>query len=248
MQLSNKTIWIVGASHGIGKSLAVKLSENNNVIVSARSTDDLKKISEKHKKTQDIAVDVGDEKTIKKAVDSIVKSHKTIDLVIYAPAIYDPKSLEKTSIKEFEKTIDINLTGAMRVVSYVLPVLKKNKGSGIALFGSVAGYSGLPNSAAYGISKAGILHMGEVLFQELKKEGVQTFLISPGFVKTRLTAKNKFSMPFIVTPEKAADYIISGIEKNKFEIHFPPAFTLILKFLRILPYPVYFALVKKLIK
>jgi len=126
----------------------------------------------------------------------------------------------------------------------------KNKKSGhISIVSSIAGYRGLPNSSGYGPSKAALTNFSESIYFDFKKFGVRVSVVSPGFIKTPLTDKNEFPMPFLKTPKYAADKIYNGLVKgNAFEIHFPKGLTLTLKFLRILPYRLYLFLVDKLVK
>ena len=126
----------------------------------------------------------------------------------------------------------------------------KNKKTGhISIVSSIAGYRGLPNSSGYGPSKAALTNFCESIYFDFKKFGVRVSVISPGFIKTPLTDKNEFPMPFLKTPEYAAEKIFDGlIKSSSFEIHFPKGLTLTLKFLRILPYRLYLFLVDKLVK
>ena len=118
----------------------------------------------------------------------------------------------------------------------------------IAIVGSVAGYSGLPKALAYGPSKAAIINFCENLYYDLLPTGVSVHMISPGFVATEATAKNDFAMPALISAEEAANEILTGIEKGEFDIHFPKRFSRFLKFLRILPYPIYFWIVRRFVK
>ena len=107
----------------------------------------------------------------------------------------------------------------------------------------------MPNSSGYGPSKAALTNLTESLYFDFKKNNVRISLISPGFIKTPLTDKNDFSMPFIKSPEFAAEKIFTGLTKSKsFEIHFPKALTIVLKFLRVLPYRLYLFIIDKGVK
>jgi short-subunit dehydrogenase len=111
---------------------------------------------------------------------------------------------------------------------------------------SVAGYRGLPNSLAYGPTKAALINLAETLYLDLHNQGVGVSLINPGFVETPLTAQNDFKMPALISPAQAAEAILKGWARGQFEIHFPKRFTFWLKVLRCLPYSVYFALTRRL--
>ena len=147
-----------------------------------------------------------------------------------------------------EQTINANLLGPMRAVAIVLPEMLKNHAGHIAIVGSVAGYSGLPKALAYGPSKAGIINFCETLHYDLLPLGISVHMISPGFVATEATANNDFEMPALITAEQAAQDILNGMEKGKFDIHFPKRFSRFLKFLRILPYPLYFWIVRRFVQ
>jgi short-subunit dehydrogenase len=136
----------------------------------------------------------------------------------------------------------------MRAVSIVLPNMLKDHAGHIAIVGSVAGYSGLPKALAYGPSKAGIINFCETLYYDLLPQGVGVHMISPGFVATEATAQNDFEMPALITAEEAAKEILAGLQAGEFDIHFPKQFSGFLKFLRILPYPLYFWVVRRFVK
>jgi short-subunit dehydrogenase len=135
--------------------------------------------------------------------------------------------------------------GAVNGLAAVLPTLIDRRAGHVAVVASVAGYRGLPNASAYGATKAALINMCESLKTQLDRLGVTISLINPGFVRTPLTDKNKFPMPFLMEPEDAARAIFEGMARKKFEIAFPTRFVLILKVLRMLPYRLYFKLVRK---
>jgi short-subunit dehydrogenase len=141
--------------------------------------------------------------------------------------------------------IEVNYSGALRVLDAVLPAMLARSAGHFSLVGSVAGYRGLPQSLAYGPTKAALINLAETLYQDLHDKGIGVSLINPGFVQTPLTAGNAFTMPALLTPEQAATAILKGWAQGAFEVHFPKRFTLWLKALRLLPYRAYFALVKR---
>ena len=142
-----------------------------------------------------------------------------------------------------------NFFGVVKFIKTVEKYFKLKKNGHISIISSVAGYRGLPKSEGYGASKAAINNLVESLYIDFKKYNVRISLISPGFIKTPMTDKNKFKMPFIKSAEFAANKIYKGIvHKNSFEIAFPIELVSILKILRILPYRIYFFLIKILTK
>jgi short-subunit dehydrogenase len=253
--MQKKLCWIIGASHGIGESLAKKYFESGfDLAISARSEDKLKSIrneilSANQNSSGQILVsktDVSEAASIQSSADEIIAKFGRIDLVIFCSAIYQPTKAIGFDLDESLKTINVNLNGAFNLLHVILPQFTKQNSGHIAFVASVAGYRGLPQSFAYGASKAALINLCEGIYPELKRLNIDVSVINPGFVKTRLTDKNSFSMPFIITPQKAAEIIYQGLEAKKFEIHFPKIFTTFLKILRILPNFIFLKIVSKI--
>ena len=145
--------------------------------------------------------------------------------------------------------VRVNYDGALFMLDALLPVFKAQAASGrgghISLVSSVAGYRGLPRSLAYGPTKAALINLAECLYLDLSPQAIGVSVINPGFVETPLTAQNDFKMPALITPEQAAGHILAGWGSGDFEIHFPKRFTSGLKALRLLPYRLYFAAVRR---
>jgi short-subunit dehydrogenase len=152
--------------------------------------------------------------------------------------------MQELDIGEVEKMIDVNLTGAIRVMHQAIPELIDKKAGHLVLIGSIAAYIGLPNSIGYGASKAGLIHFAENLKSELDIYNIKVQVINPGFVKTRLTDLNSFSMPSIISADDAAKAIIKKMQKTSFESRFPFWFANTLKLLSRLPYWVYFKIIR----
>lgn len=242
--MRQKTCWIIGASHGIGEALAKKYFNSGfNLAISARSEDKLKLIrndllAQNQNHLNQILItktDVTEAISIQSSLDFILEKFDHIDLVIFCSGIYQPTSALNFDLEKSHQTIAVNLGGALNLLHVILPQMLQQKFGHIAFVASVAGYRGLPQSFAYGASKAGLINLCEGIYPELKRQNINLSLINPGFVKTRLTDKNSFVMPFLLAPEKAATEIFNGLQAKKFEIHFPKKFTYLLKFLRILP-------------
>lgn len=253
--MPNKVCWIIGASHGIGEALAQKyFNANFDVVISARSKEKLETIrqnlsAEKQESSNQILVaktDVVEATLLQSTLDSIIAKFGKIDLVIFASALYQPTLALNFDLNKAHETIDVNLKGALNLLHVILPQMTQQKFGHIAFIASVAGYRGLPQSFTYGASKAALINLCEGIYPELKRENINISVINPGFVKTRLTDQNSFSMPFIVTPEKAAEEIFRGLAAKKFEIHFPKKFTYLLKFLRILPNSLFLKIISKI--
>jgi len=250
-----KTCWIIGASHGIGEALAKNyFAQGFNLAISARSLERLEQIKEQlllsTKEGREIfvnKVDVVEVNSLIKARDKIIKNFGQIDLVIFCSALYQPTSALDFNLMSAKQVIDVNFNGFLNLLYVITPQMLKQKCGQIAVIASVAGYCGLPQSFVYGASKAALINLCEGIYPEMQKQGIAISVINPGFVKTRLTNKNSFKMPFIISPESAADMIVTDLEKKKFEIHFPKRFTFFLKILRFLPYSIFFFVTKKIV-
>ncbi len=168
---------------------------------------------------------------------------------MFSSGTYEPKDEQNIDPDKIKNVINVNFLGVIDCVKVVEDYFKNKKSGHISIVSSIAGYRGLPNSSGYGPSKAALTNFSESIYFDFKKFGVRVSVVSPGFIKTPLTDKNEFPMPFLKTPEYAAEKIYNGLVKgNAFEIHFPKGLTLTLKFLRILPYRLYLFLVDKLVK
>lgn len=244
----NRTVWIIGASSGIGEALARELSDRGaRLLLSARSEDTLRALAHALPQAADVLpFDVADLKATKQAADNAWHRAARIDAVVVLAAIYKPMHVNDFDMDFVHKLITVNLIGTFNVVHAVLPPLKKQGGGQLALTGSIAGYRGLPEGQPYSATKAGITNLAETLKLETRNENIDVRLISPGFVKTPMTDKNDFAMPAIITPEKAAQAIANGLRGSSYEIHFPKRFTYALKFLRILPNRLYFWLMGRM--
>jgi short-subunit dehydrogenase len=244
-----KRIWIIGCSFGIGRALAEQLArEGARLVLSARNKDKLAELAGilpggPH---LPVAVDVTQEPSVTSAWGDIVKAWGGIDILIYNAGVYDPMSATRFDLGRVEEMVDVNFRGALRALDAVLPGFLTRREGHVVLVGSVAAYRGLPNAIGYGASKAALMHLAENLRLDLRQAGIKVQVVSPGFVKTRLTEKNSFPMPFILTPEEAANRIVRGMKRNGFDIHFPKRLSVALKFLRCLPYALYFRLLKNM--
>ena len=248
-----KTVWLVGASSGIGRALAHALHGlGARVVVSARQQTLLDEFVLMHPGAQALALDVMDEAALLNATQHIVRSHGTIDLCLYCAGYYKPMSATAFDLGDALRHLDINYIGALKLLNALLPQLllqaQQGQGGHVSLVSSVAGYRGLPKALGYGPSKAALSHLAEALYLDLNALGVAVSVIHPGFVETPLTAQNDFKMPALLTPEQAADAILQGWAQGVFEIHFPKRFTAVMKLLRLLPDRLYFAIVQRTTK
>ena len=245
-----KTIWITGASSGIGKSLALKFAnEGWQVAASARREDLLNQLSVSNQNISPFPLDVTSRENCEEIFEKIKNKFENIDTCFFSTGTWDPKKEKEIDIDQMKKVMEVNFFGTLNCIKAVEMYFKEKKNGNISIVSSIAGYRGLPNSTGYGASKAALNNLAESLYFDFGRYNVRVSLISPGFIKTPMTDKNQFKMPFLKTPEFAAEKIYNGlINGSSFEIDFPKELTLILKFLKILPDSVYFKLIRKLTK
>ena len=249
MSENQKKIWITGASSGIGKALAEKFAaEGWRVAASARRKEILDKMSN-HENIFSYPLDVTNQDQIKISFEKIIEDFNGLDLCVFSSGTYDPKLEQEINVKQNKFVMETNFFGVLYCINAVENYFKNKKNGHISIVSSVAAYRGLPNSSGYGPSKAALTNLTESLYFDFKKHNVRISLVSPGFIKTPLTDKNEFPMPFIKSPEFAAEKMFNGLTKSKaFEIHFPKALTILLKIFRVLPYKIYLFLIDKGVK
>lgn len=241
---AGKTVWIIGASSGIGHALAHTLhARGSTLVLSARNENALNNLNTSlgggHKV---LAFDVEDQAAFAKVFSQLEK----IDITLYLAAAYKPGEIADVTQEDVAHVLSINLEGAFTLLRYLLPRYKTQGYGQIALCGSVAGYKGLPKGQPYSATKAAIINLAESLRAEVADDNIDVKLISPGFVKTPLTDKNDFEMPMMIKPEDAARAIADGLLGKGFEIHFPRKFTILMKIIGMLPYALYFPLAGKI--
>ena len=246
----SKNVWITGASSGIGKALAIKFAnEGWQVAASARRENLLQDLNKNNSNIFAFPLDVKDENKTKNIFQNIVQKFQTIDICVFCTGIHDPDSEKKLSSEKIREIMETNFFGTLNCIMAVNKFFREKQKGHISIVSSVAGYRGLPNSTGYGASKAALNNLAESLYFDFGRHNVRISLISPGFIKTPMTDKNKFPMPMIKSPEFAAEKMFVGLtKKNSFEIHFPVAFTMLMKLLKIMPNWLYFFLLKKGIK
>ena len=242
-----KVIWITGASSGIGKALAIKFSENGWIVAaSARRENLLKELQNINKNIYPYPLDVTDIKKCKLTAKSIIDNLNGIDICVFGTGMHDPKSEKQFNLDKIREIMEVNYFGTMNSINSIYDYFSEKKNGQISIISSVAGYRGLPAAGAYCASKAALTSFAESLNFDMLTKNVRVSLVSPGFIKTPMTDQNDFPMPMIKSPEFAANEIYKGLtNKKSFEIHFPKAFTYLMKFLQILPNSIYFKLLSK---
>ena len=248
--MNKKTIWITGGSTGIGKALAIKFASKGwNVAVSARRQELLNELSNQYENISAFPLDVTDKQKCAEVFDQIKKKYEDIDICFFSTGTWNPKKEKEIDVEQIEEVFKINFFGTVNTIKAVEQYFRDRKNGTITIVSSIAGYRGLPNSTGYGPSKSALNNLAESLYFDFKRFGVRVCLVSPGFIKTPMTDKNDFKMPFIKTTDYAANKIYDGlINKNVFEIHFPKSLTIILKILSFLPSKLYFSLVGQMTK
>ena len=191
-----------------------------------------------------LPLDVTDAAAMQQAAASLQAQHG-LDVVIYCAGYYSAQTANAYDLRSMQTHLNVNYSGALLLLDAVLPVLLAQGRGHLSLVSSVAGFRGLPNSLAYGPTKAGLIHLAEALYMDLAAHGIGVSVVNPGFVETPLTANNSFAMPALISPAQAAQAMLQGWSSGQFEIHFPKRFTRWLKLLRLLPYRWYFAIVHR---
>ena len=239
-------VWLVGASSGIGRALAEQLhSVGATVIVSARNAEALHDFASQHPNSLALPLDVTDRQAVQTAAQTAM-AHGPLDVVCYCAGHYQAMRATAIDLDDLLRHHHINTVGALHVLDAITPHMVARQQGHISLISSVAGYRGLPNSLAYGPTKAALINLAETLYLDLQPSGIGVSIINPGFVDTPLTAHNDFHMPALITPRQAAQDILQGWAKGAFEIHFPKRFTRVMKLLRWLPDGLYFAAVRRI--
>ena len=248
--MNDKVIWITGASTGIGKALAIKFSQNGwKVAISARREALLNEIASENKNIFAFPFDVTDKEKCNSTFNLIKNKFDNIDLCVFSTGTWDPKKEKEIDVEQIENVMKINFFGTLNCIKSVENYFKTRGYGQISIVSSIAGYRGLPNSTGYGPSKSALNNLAESLYFDFKRHGVRVSLISPGFIKTPMTDKNDFKMPFLKSPEFAAEKIYNGLVNSKsFEIDFPKQLTITLKLLKILPIKLYFKIVERMTK
>ena len=231
-RFSDKTYWLIGASEGLGRETAKQLhAAGANLVLSARNVDRLNELANRLPKTRTIPIDVTDCISVKKAVLQI----GSIDGIIYNAGAYDPMSAQNWNTDAALKMVDVNLSGAIRILGEILPRFLAQKKGDITLIGSLSGYRGLPGAVGYGCSKAALISLAETMRYDLRGSGVTVRIVNPGFIKTRLTDKNSFKMPMLMEPADAAKRVLHAMRHRRFRTDFPAPFSWSIRALDLLP-------------
>ena len=228
-----KRYWLVGASDGLGAALAQKLSRAGaEVILSARSEDKLADlVAALPGKASYQTIDVADNDSVKAAAAAV----GTVDGVVFLAGVYWPFGAKEWNADQAVAMADVNFTGLMRVMGQVVPEMVARDAGHIVITSSLTGFRGLPGSIGYTASKAGTMSLAECMYADLRKTGVQVQVVNPGFIKTQLTDKNDFKMPFLMEPDEAARDVFEHMNTDSFKKSFPWLFSLLFRGSQFLP-------------
>jgi len=247
--LAYNVVWIIGASSGIGKALAeIYAGRGAKVAVSARSADALDAVAGSAANIHAYPLDIADADAVPETVRRIEAELGPIDLAIQSAAMWSQMGVDEFDTAKIRKSMEVNYGGTINVVGALIGPMMQRRGGHIAIIASVAGYVGLPQSLAYGPTKAALISFAESLKPDLDRYNVAVSVVNPGFVETPMTAANDFEMPFILQPDDAARRIVRGLDGGKFEIAFPWQLVSSLKALRKLPYSAFFGVTRRMIE
>ncbi|AXI41008.1 SDR family oxidoreductase [Sulfitobacter sp. SK011] len=229
----SKRYWVVGASDGLGAALAHKLSRAGaEVIVSARSEDKLNDlVSALPGRASAQTIDVADDASVAAAAKAVGQ----IDGIVFLAGVYWPFAATEWDAEKATAMADVNFTGLVRVMGQVVPDMVARDQGHIVITSSLTGFRGLPGSIGYTASKAATMSLAECMYADLRKTGVQVQVINPGFIKTQLTDKNDFKMPFLMEADAAAQEVLEHMSGDSFKKSFPWLFSLVFRGAQFLP-------------
>lgn len=242
--------WVIGGGSGIGAAVATLLAERGwTVAISGRRADKLAEVAAANPTIRPYPLDVTDNQAVVEAVATITLDLGRVDLFIFGAATWQPMAAGDYDFDKFMRIVDANYLGLVRLSKPVLSLMEKQGGGHFAVITSLAGYFGLPGAAAYASTKSALITLLETMRTELEPRQIKVRMIAPGFVKSELTARNDFPMPFLMETEDAARRIVDGLtQSDRFEIAFPRRMVWLMKAVRCLPYPLFFQVVRRLSK
>ncbi|NDV01444.1 SDR family NAD(P)-dependent oxidoreductase [Pseudoroseicyclus tamaricis] len=232
-KFQGRRYWIVGASSGLGAELARRLdAEGARLLLSARRAEKLQDLAAELSDAQVLALDVTDAE----AVAAAVHEAGEIDGIVYSVGLYDPMSAKEWDADEAERMCEANFMGAMRLFGRTVPQMARRGSGHVVLIGSLSGFRGLPGAIGYSAPKAALLSLAESLRSDLRGTGVEVQIANPGFIRSRLTEKNDFTMPQIMEPAEAAGHVMRLLHSRRFRHDFPRPFAWLFTCSSLIPY------------
>lgn len=254
MKFEGRVVAISGASSGLGRALAVEAARRGarGVALMARREEALAEVASEVRgagaQALAVATNVQDDASVDAACARVEGELGPIDVAVANAGIGIPMRAAQPDTGLIVKTFDVNVFGAMRLINRALPgMLTRGQGQ-VAAVSSVAGYRGLPGNGAYSSSKAALSNLMEAITHELGPRGVEVTLIEPGFVKTEMTAKNKFRMPFLLEAAEAARIMADALEAGQPRLVFPWQMAAAMGALRVMPHGLFFKLGSRMLR
>jgi NAD(P)-dependent dehydrogenase (short-subunit alcohol dehydrogenase family) len=249
MDGTSGTAWVTGAGSGIGRALARRLAQTGwTVAASARTASDLDTLAaEVPGKITAFQLDVTDAAACAETARQIEAALGPVDLAVFNAGSYFPTTAEDFSVENFRRTVNVNLMGEVNCMGGVVPSMRARRAGHIVLMGSLTGLVGLPTAASYGATKAALNSIAQAFKPDFERFGITISVINPGFVKTPLTDKNRFPMPFLISVDAAVDHILRGIARRRFDISFPWQMSFLVRLLAALPDRAKFAITRRML-
>ncbi|MBD3764026.1 MAG: SDR family NAD(P)-dependent oxidoreductase [Rhodobacterales bacterium] len=237
---SGKRYWLVGASEGLGRALAQQMAaEGAELILSARDAGRLAELAAGLPGARAVPCDVADDASVARAAEAA----GPVDGVVFLAGVYWPIAAQDWDAARVTAMCDVNFTGCARVLGAVVPGMVARGSGHIVITGSLSGFRGLPGAVGYAASKAGCMMLAECLQADMHGTGVRVQVANPGFIRTRLTAKNDFSMPFLMEPEAAAAAMLAHMRTRRFKANFPRVFSWFFRLGQLMPDALWYRLV-----
>lgn len=240
--------WVTGGGSGIGRALALALSRAGwRVAVSGRDPAKLQSTCDADPagRLLPVPLDVTDEAAVQDAVARLEDRHGAIGLAVLNAGDYQPMALDQFDSALFQRLMAVNYLGVVHGLAALLPRMRARRCGQILINASLSGYRGLPLAAPYGATKAALINLAESLRNECQAAGIRLRLLNPGFVRSPLTDRNAFPMPFLVEPEALAEHVVRALPGRRFEIAYPRRMHWLMAALRLLPARLYFALIAR---
>jgi short-subunit dehydrogenase len=233
--LDSARVWITGASSGIGAALAEEMADRGAVVaISARRAARLEQVSRGRMTV--VPLDVTDHQAVLVTADLIREQLGDIDIAVLNAGIWERTDVRNWDAESFRRHVEVNLLGTNSCIAAVLPRMLERDTGAIVIVSSITGWRGIPQAEAYGATKAALINLAESMRADLAPSGVDVQWVSPGFVRSEMTAVNHFRMPFIIEADAAAKAIADGIEAGRAEITFPLPMAASMKALDLVPH------------
>ena len=237
--LSPRHILITGASSGIGSAIALEYAASDTrLTLLGRNVERLQKIAAdceaKGSKVVTMQVEVTEPEAMVAAINE-ADAEQPLDLVFANAGVSAGTDSGNESLDQVRRVFDVNIMGVMNTAMPAVDLMVKRGQGQVGLISSLAGFRGIPGSPAYSGSKAGVMVFGEALRGQVAGAGVEINVINPGYVRSAMTARNEYKMPFLMDADRAARIIRNGMMKNKARIAFPLPMLIAVRLLQVLP-------------